>query len=101
MEALIGQLRDQIVACWTPPPGASESGVVARLAIALNPDGTLKAEPVVEAVTPASNPQAIAIVNSAKRAVKMCAAQKPFHMPADKYAAWALNHVTFDPKMQQ
>ena len=100
MEALIGQLRDQITKCWTPPPGASESGVVTRISVQLNPDGTLKATPQVEVVTPASHPQATQIVNSAIRAVKMCAAEKPFTMPADKYAAWAVNHVTFDPKLQ-
>ncbi len=100
MEALIGMLRSQISACWSPPIGAAESGVITTLVIQLNQDGTLKADPQIQTVSPDNHPQAVSIANSAVRAVKRCASEKPFKLPPDKYAAWAVNHVTFDPKNQ-
>lgn len=95
----IGQmLVAQIVKCWSPPPGALETGVRATLVVELNRDGTLKGDPAIETVTHPDNPMANSIVKSAVRAVKMCGAQQPFKLPADKYGAWAVNHITFDPK---
>ncbi len=91
-------LRDQIIRCWNVPPGASESGVRVTLTVELNPDGSLKATPAIEMVAGQSNPMANSIAGSAVRAVKMCASQQPFKLPADKYGAWAVNHITFDPK---
>ncbi len=98
LEGLIGALRAQITKCWNVPPGASESGVRVTLVVELNPDGTLRATPTPEMVANGSNPMAGSIVSSAVRAVKMCASQQPFKLPADKYGAWAVNHITFDPK---
>lgn len=98
LEGLNGALRSQIARCWAPPMGASESGVRVTLTVELNQDGTLKATPAVEMVAGLSNPMANSITGAAIRAVKRCASEQPFKLPADKYGAWAVNHITFDPK---
>jgi hypothetical protein len=100
LEGLIGALRSQIAKCWNPPPGASESGVTVRVAVALNQDGTLRAPPALEGSSDPGNPMSGAIATTALRAVRMCASEQPFKLPADKYAAWAVNHITFDPRNQ-
>lgn len=91
-------LQEQIIRCWSPPPGASESGVQATIFMELNPDGTLKSEPRVETVKHPGSPFANMIAKSAIRAVKMCGKEHPFKLPAEAYDFWAVSHITFDPK---
>lgn len=97
-QRVIKMMREQIIRCWSPPPGASESGVQATIGMELNQDGTLKSEPRLETLKHPGSPLASSIAASALRAVRMCLKEHPFKLPIDRYDDWKVVHITFDPK---
>lgn len=93
-DALAGLLKDQIMACWNPPPGADN--VVPKVKVVVNPDGSLGADPVL--ANSSSEPTFRAVAESALRAVRRCA---PYKIPAQYIPAaadWKDWTVTFRPE---
>lgn len=87
-------LRGQIGRCWNPPIGAAEAeGLLVKVQMRLNRDGTVAAPPKV--MNSGSNPFFRAAADSARRAVLRC---QPYTLPADKYDAWEEVIVNFDPR---
>ncbi len=87
-------LRGQIGRCWNPPIGAAEAeGLLVKVKMQLNRDGTVAAPPKV--MNSGSNPFFRAAADSARRAVLRC---QPYSLPADKYDAWGEVIVNFDPR---
>jgi colicin import membrane protein len=94
----LGQLlKEQITACWTPPPGlANAENLKPRVRMSLNQDGSLSAEPVL--VNSSGETGFRAMADSALRAVRRCA---PFKIPAQFmpfYSDWRDWNITFDAK---
>ena len=94
----IGQiLKDQLHACWSPPPGIDASTNLApKFKMQLNSDGSLVAEPVL--VSSSGDVRFQALADSARRAIKRCA---PYKIPAQFmpfYDDWRDWNITFDPK---
>ena len=79
----IGQiLKDQLHACWSPPPGIDASTNLApRFKMQLNSDGSLVAEPVL--VSSSGDVRFQALADSARRAIKRCA---PYKHPRSVHA---------------
>lgn len=87
-------LRSQISRCWNPPIGAADAeGLLVRVKMYLNRDGTVASPPKVE--NSSSNPFFRAAADSARRAVLRC---QPYSLPADKYDAWQEVIMNFDPR---
>jgi hypothetical protein len=88
----IARLKAQVSKCWAVPAGVpSTPGFEVLLRIALNPDGTLVAEPTL-----IRGPASVAgplLVESAKQALQKC---QPYGaLPADKYKDWKILDMTF------
>ena len=91
----IDALKSQLRKCWKVDPGAPDpASLVFRVRIYLNQDGTVAAAPELVDTSGLGDPYFRAAVDSAKRAVLMCA---PFQLPAEKYASWNDITITFDP----
>ncbi|MBF9234170.1 cell envelope integrity protein TolA [Microvirga alba] len=87
-DAFFRLFRDQIVRCYTLPPGARSAEV--RVEIRLAPDGSLPQPPKVLG-SPADSEAA----RAALRAIKRCA---PFHIPAafkSSYGEWKRIQMIF------
>ena len=90
----IDALRQQIAQCWNPPIGVQGAAELAvRLNIALNPDGSVAAEP--QLASSGSGVAFLAAADSARRAVLRC---QPYQLPPEKYDAWREISVNFDPR---
>lgn len=95
----IDALTTQIERCWSIPSGApyAEELIVA-LRIRLNQDGSLISAPeIVDQVKYRTSPNRYyrVAVESAVRAVQRCA---PYELPVDKYDAWRVVLINFDPR---
>jgi hypothetical protein len=88
----IAEFKAQVSKCWVAPSGApSTRGFEVLIRIALNPDGTLGAEP--ELIRAPASPAGPALVESAKRALQKC---QPYgSLPADQYREWKILDLTF------
>lgn len=84
--ALIAQMRR----CWNPTLQERNDGVVIRLMVALNRDGTVSGQPQI--LSDASGLLGIS-ARTAQRKVQSCG---PFQLPADKYEHWQQIDVTLD-----
>ncbi|MGV8840813.1 MAG: hypothetical protein ACWA6X_10975, partial [Bauldia sp.] len=95
--ALIGMIRDAVGRCWNPPQSPNPADVRVVLQFRLNRDGTVGAGlPTV--VERPNSPYAAAAVDSAQRAIYVCA---PYAFPADLYDGpdgWQEVRVIFDPR---
>jgi hypothetical protein len=88
----IAEFKAQVSKCWVVPPGVPNTpGFDILIRIALNPDGTLGAKPVlIRAPASLAGPP---LVESAKRALQQC---QPYGtLPADKYLDWRILDLTF------
>lgn len=85
-------LRNQIQACWSPPAGVVDADQL-RVSVQFNlsPAGIVEGAPTV--TKSSGNRQAD---ESARRAVLRCG-QNGFRLPPDKYDAWRVVVVNFDP----
>lgn len=86
--ALIAQMRD----CWNPTLAERNDGVVIRLMVAMNTDGTVAGTPEILSDVTASPILGI----SARTAARKVAGCGPFTLPADKYDHWREIDVTLD-----
>jgi hypothetical protein len=90
----IDALRRQIARCWNPPISVRDAqDLIVRVAIELNPDGSLSATPRVLGGT--SHPSFNVAAEEATRAVSRC---EPYRLPAEKYDLWQEIHINFDPR---
>ncbi|MBK5949576.1 hypothetical protein CH339_03515 [Rhodobium orientis] len=90
----LDSLRGQIGRCWSPPIGAAEAeGLLVKVKMQLNRDGTVAAPPKV--INTGSSQFFPAAASAATRAVLRC---QPYQLPADKYDAWEEVIVNFDPR---
>jgi hypothetical protein len=88
----IAQFKAQVGKCWVAPAGLSSTpGFEVSIRVALNPDGSLGAEPeLIRAPASLAGPP---LVESAKRALKQC---QPYGgLPADKYKDWKILELSF------
>jgi len=94
-ERLDQLLAGQYKSCWRRPLLNGEESYVAAIAVLLNRDGSLAANPVL--VNPKSDPARLSLGQSALRAVRRCA---PLKVPAEfapYYAQWRRSTLRFDP----
>lgn len=89
-DALAAQMR----ACWNPPISAlSETGLLVRLIVDLNRDGSVAGTPRI--LSEITTSVADTTARAAQRAVLRCG---PYKLAADKYDEWQQVDVTFDPR---
>ncbi|TCS63151.1 hypothetical protein [Varunaivibrio sulfuroxidans] len=91
-------VRRQIAQCWNPPAGAKNAqDMIITIAMAMNPDGTVREARLEGAGQMRSDPFYRAMAESALRAVlnPRCS---PFKLPPEKYATWQKMTLTFNPK---
>ena len=80
--------------CWTVLAGAADGrNLVVPVSFDLNPDGSLKTDPVLTGG--GSSPAFSLAAENAIRAIKQCA---PYPLPSADYANWQHLDVDFDPK---
>ncbi|QFT97048.1 hypothetical protein FIU85_07020 [Roseovarius sp. THAF8] len=90
--AWIGDLRQQVQACWNQPKG----GAVVTVAFEMNRDGTVVDDSL------RSIPREMADTGSfmtARRAILRCS-RTGFDLPADQYDVWRNIEMTFDPVVE-
>lgn len=86
--ALIAQMRK----CWNPTLAERNDGVVIRLMVSMNTNGTVSGMPEIISDVSASPLLGIS-ARTAARKVMQCG---PFDLPADKYDHWRQIDVTLD-----
>jgi hypothetical protein len=91
----IDAIQKQLASCWAPPVGARDKDIEVRLKVGLEKDGSVKsAELLSRRRMDESCYRAVA--ESAMRAVRICSPLEG--LPAEKYQAWKVLDLTFDPK---
>ena len=95
----VDAVRLQIQSCWSLPAGARDAeGLIVRLRIFLNPDGSLARPPQIvnrDRLDVPGQDFFRTAAESAVRAVRKC---EPLIMPANKYELWRDMVLTFDPR---
>jgi outer membrane biosynthesis protein TonB len=95
----IDAIRLQIQKCWSVPAGARDAeNLVVRIEFRLNPDGSLRGEPVIldrERMERPGQEFFRAAAESARRAVLQCT---PLTLPPEKYESWKDIKLNFDPR---
>ncbi|KQT42905.1 hypothetical protein ASG43_15210 [Aureimonas sp. Leaf454] len=88
-----GMLQEQVAKCWKPVvvKGTEAEGGVARIRLALLPDGTLEHEPLI--IDKPAGPIGLRFAESAAKAVQQCA---PFQLPLELYDNWKDIMLHFD-----
>lgn len=86
--ALIAQMRK----CWNPTLNERNEGVIIRLLVAMNTDGSVAGTPQILTDTTTS-PLLGLSARTAARKVEQCG---PFSLPADKFDHWREIDVTLD-----
>lgn len=89
--ALIAQMRK----CWSPTLQERNDGVVVRLMVAMNRDGTVAGQPQITSDT--TDPMLGLSARTAARKVQNCG---PFNLPSDKYDHWREIDVTLDASQE-
>lgn len=87
----LGALIAQMQRCWNPTLAERSGGVVIRLMVAMNTDGTVNGLPQI--LSDVSTPLAGLSARTAARKVESCG---PFNLPPDKYDNWREIDVTLD-----
>jgi hypothetical protein len=86
---------EHVQRCWTAPAGARASDVYVLLRVRLGRDGSLAAEPTLQGGSASKAAQALAVAESAKRALRKCT---PYGgLPVAKYDEWRLLDLRFTP----
>lgn len=92
-------LRTQIGQCWTVLAGAKNAeDLIVILRVHFNPDGTVvggRPPEVVNSWAANTNKFLKAAADGAIRAVLKC---QPYELPADRYEAWRVVELEFDPR---
>jgi hypothetical protein len=90
--AMIDDFKSHVTKCWTAPPRSADAGRLKVLVrVELNPDGTLRKDPMlIQAVASAGGP---ALAKSAIRALEQC---EPYDfLPVDNYKEWKVLDLAF------
>jgi hypothetical protein len=92
----IRAFAEHVQSCWTAPAGvAKASGVYVIVRVSLRRDGSLLAEPTLQGGSASKAALALAVADSAKRAVRNC---MPYgRLPVAKYDEWRLLDLRFTP----
>jgi hypothetical protein len=92
----IKAFAEHVQSCWTAPAGvAKASGVYVIVRVSLRRDGSLLAEPTLQGGSASKAALALAVADSAKRAVRNC---MPYgRLPVAKYDEWRLLDLRFTP----
>ncbi len=91
-ESELGALIAQMRKCWNPTLAERNDGVIIRLMVSMNKDGTVNGLPEILTDTTGSPILGIS-ARTAARKVLQCG---PFDLPADKYDHWRQIDVTLD-----
>ncbi|MCB1478955.1 MAG: cell envelope biogenesis protein TolA [Tepidamorphaceae bacterium] len=90
----IDYLRQQMSRCWSPPVGVLDAvGLVVKLDLELNLDGSLARDPIV--ANSSGAPIFTIAAEAARRAVIQC---QPYSLPPEKFDVWRRMIVNFDPR---
>jgi colicin import membrane protein len=86
-------LQEQVARCWKPPvvKGTEAEGGLARVRVAILPDGVLEHEPLI--IDKPAGPIGLTFAESAARAVTQCA---PYRLPSELYDNWKDVMLHFD-----
>jgi hypothetical protein len=92
----IRAFAEHVQRCWSAPAGlAKASDVYVLLRVRLGRDGSLTAEPTLQGGSASKAAQALAVAESAKRALRKCT---PYGgLPVAKYDEWRLLDLRFTP----
>ena len=94
----LDMVRQQIRACWNPPPGqANAEDMVIELMIVMNKDGTVRSANVENFSRFRRDPIFRAAADAARRAVlnPRC---NPLKLPREKFDQWKRMVLNFNPK---
>ena len=94
----LDRVRQQIRACWNPPPGqANAEEMMIELALVMNSDGTVRTAKVSNTSRLSIDPVFRAAADAARRAVlnPKC---NPLKLPLEKYSQWQKLLLSFNPK---
>ncbi len=98
---LSDSLKNQIEQCmnWGTVAGAPNAqSIFVVVDVSLNPDGSVAQRPQLESESVAEaarDPYVRAAADAALRAIHVCA---PYKLPADRYADWRNDRITFSPR---
>ncbi|MSO70987.1 MAG: hypothetical protein EXQ88_03090 [Alphaproteobacteria bacterium] len=98
IDGMVEIVRRKIEKCWNPPVGAADAGqLVVRLAVSVDPDGTVRGATVLSDSSRPETPYLQAAAESARRAVlnREC---NPLPLPRDRYELWKELELSFNPK---
>jgi hypothetical protein len=92
----IRAFAEHVQGCWTTPAGVAKgSGVYVIVRVRLGRDGSLMAEPALQGGSASKAALALAVADSAKRAIRNCT---PYGgLPVAKYDEWRLLDLRFTP----
>jgi len=93
-QMFLGTFSNKVSGCWTVLAGAADArDVVVPVHFELNPDGSLKADPVVTSA--GASPSFGLAAENVVRAIRQCA---PYQLPPAQYAKWQTWDIDFDPR---
>jgi len=87
----LGTLIAQMRGCWNPTLAERSDGVVVRLLVSMNRNGSVNGVPQI--LTELTSPLLGLSARTAQRKVQACG---PFQLPSDKYDHWQQIDVTLD-----
>jgi TPR repeat protein len=96
LQTEVAAVRRRISSCWFPPPGVdANTNISLTIRVLLNPDGSLKQEPILASITPSSPALGHALADSALQAVRLA---QPFTMlQPENYSQWKELELVFNP----
>jgi outer membrane biosynthesis protein TonB len=91
----IDALRRQIEKCWNVPAGAIEAeSLLVEIRVWLNPDGSIMRAEILDTARMSRDGYYRAAAESAYRAIFLC---EPYSLPVERYNAWKMILMRFDP----
>ncbi len=94
----VNAIRRQIEACWNLPAGArGADNMMVEIRAWLNPDGRVRKAKIIDTDRVSSDRFYRSMAESARRAVldRRC---QPLRLPLEKYDAWRIMVLNFDPR---
>ncbi|MEX1107788.1 MAG: hypothetical protein WEC00_02645 [Dongiaceae bacterium] len=92
----IDALRRQIERCWNVPAGAVEAeSLLVEIRVWLNPDGSIVRAEILDTARMGRDGYYRAAAESAYRAIFLC---EPYSLPVERYDAWKMILMRFDPR---
>ena len=89
-------VHDQVQRCWNPPASApNDASLIVELRIHLDPDGSVQRIEKIDNDKFEHDPFHKLAAQEAIRTVQRCG---PLELPPEKYAAWRVMVLRFDPR---